>query len=53
MKRGVGRNVVRNVVREPVNTVIGPLGVPYDAILAKTGFALLTKDDQYILSKGS
>ena len=51
MKRGIVRNVVRNVVREPVSTVIGPLGVPYNAILAKTGFALITKDDKYIIAK--
>ncbi|KKM71971.1 hypothetical protein LCGC14_1425210 [marine sediment metagenome] len=51
MKRGVARNVVRNVVKEVVTTVVGPKGVPYDAILAKSGFALLTKDDKYIIVK--
>lgn len=43
------QNVVRDVVQDVVTTVINPHGVPENALLAKDGTPILTKDGEFIL----
>lgn len=44
------QGVLRDVVRDVITTVINPHGVPSNALLAKDGTPILTKDGEFILT---